>query len=1034
MLGPSWQIRLFGGLFAERVGHPLVRFQTRKTGGLLAYLAYHLPDVISRDLLIEQYWPELDIDGGRNSLSVALTSLRRQLEPPDVPPGSVIVSTRLGVRLNGDTVRTDVQEFRALADEPQDDPVLTGTAAISLYRGYLLPACYDDWTTPERDRLEAAFVRLVSASVQALEERGDYDLALEHALAAAGAAPDHEPSHQDVIRLYRLLGRNLEALRQYKTLEERMREEWGRAPSAATRGLLDGLGVDRHALRRVREKIRRDKVCTMAPAAPRQETPPRPIAAATPAGCDLPSLPRPITRFFGREEEIAQLTRSFSQGGNERADDSDRLVTITGAAGAGKTRLALEAARSLANTFEGRTAYVPIGAITDPNLVFDALLTAIGVRQTPGETLPEQLFNVLANQRFLLVLDNAEHLGLGCAQSVAVLLETLPELSLLITSRVPLGIAGERLFPLAPLPTPSQPGTPERLLEFACVRMFVDRAQAVSPDFQITPRNASAIAAVCEKLEGMPLAIELAAARVSALTPAQMLVELERRFKFLVSKQRTVEDRHRTLEAALEWSFDLLPASTQRFFSRLSLFSGGWTLEGGRAVWQDVDDEEEALDHLERLVQQALIATDDLPGGKRFRMLESVREFAGLRLSQEDRDVASEQRTKFLIALAEEEAHNLRGPDSASAVATLQPEMANFRSVLTARSEDVDCLRLSAALWRLWSISGQAEEGSQWLQRSLDAHPDADETLRMSGLIGLGSLLFYVRRNEEAAQYAREALELSRRLEEIAARAEALNLLAVIADECGNTEEARRMLEDSLNLRRRLGDNWSVAAALNNLGRVLQRDGDLAGARRCYEESQDLFKILKDWSMVPIVLSNLGVTSDEMGDFTGARAAYEQSLMLCRELGNRRDVGILLYNLGEAMFRESNHPEAQRYLCESIQVRMELGDRAGVALPLATLGSIAAQHCDLVRAVRLYGAVDAIQRAHGVAASPHNRHTYEADLSYVSQELSKCDFDAAWRFGSSLTLDQAAAYAADYPLVPQDPQVRHTSVSASLRA
>lgn len=1022
MLGSSWYIKLLGGLAAERDGHPLVRFQTRKTGGLLGYLAYHMPAGQARERLVDQFWPSLDSVGGRNCLATSLTSLRRQLEPPDLPAGSVVIATRLDVRLNPASVTTDVQELQALAEpladgESDEECIRSGAKAISLYRGFLLPGCYEDWVEPERERLAAVFLRLAARTVQALERNGDQERALEYALAAAGAAPDQEATHREVIRLYRGLGRDVDAVRQYRLLEERMREQWGNSPSHATRSLLEGLGLDKLAQRRVLRQMRqRELISPKPPPVVRQPSVPLVPQALTKTVTQKILLPTPINQFFGREGEIEFLRDSLQAPNVDEVSGTNtgrsRLITITGPAGSGKTRLALEAARRMAARFEG-AAFAALGSLSDESLIYESVLTAIGSKQGVESSHLDQVVSALTGSDFLLVLDNAEHLGTAISEAAETLTSRLPGLSILVTSRVPLGVSGERLLPLSPMPTPGQETCPERLLQFACVRMFVDRAQAVSPDFQITPRNSVAIASVCQKLEGIPLAIELAAARVTALTPSQMLSELEERFSFLVSNRRTVEERHRTLSAALRWSYELLPAATQRFFNRLSVFRGGWTLEGARAIWPAGSGEGTALDHLERLVEQALISADDLADGKRFRMLESVREFVHLEFTSDDRRVSSELLTRHVIDLAESESPRLRSPNSAESVSKLQPELANFRTVLSARGGHPDGLRLAAGLWRLWALTGQAKEGAEWLKSALASCPDAPASIRSSAWIGLGVLLRYQRDYEGALDAAKNGLALAQTVEAPALQADALNLLAVLNDERDNTVEARSLLDQSLAIRRALGDTWSVAGALNNLGRIAQRDGDLLLARRCYEESQDLYKVMNDWAMAAVVLSNLGVTADELGDFATARASYEQSLSIFRELGLKSDIGPLLYNLGEALFRGSDHPDAPSYFCDSLKELLEQGDRACAALPLAGLASVASRRGDLTRSVRLHAAAHSVREKFGTVVNSNGRQLYERELGDLRTSLPAHEFESAWLFGRSLTLEQAAAYASE---------------------
>ncbi len=557
-------IELFGGLCVKQGDQTIARFRTQKTAVLLAYLACFLRRTHPREELVELLWPDTDIESGRTSLRTALASLRRQLEPPGTPENSVLVADRANVRLNPDVVSTDVAAFETAlraAKHTEDPAERTAhlTRAVERYRGPLLPGFYEDWALRERERLEQLFIGASRDLALALEQSGDFSRAIDYAHRAVTADPLSEEAHAYLIHLYAAAGQPAAAQRQYAELKRILHKELGEVPSPATQALVERLLQEPRA-----STLRSTPTASQSqPLSPSMPTAPRALSLAPLEGIGSPQprLPLQLTRFFGRKEEIARLEQIFGSG-------ETRLLTLTGPGGSGKTRLALEAARRLTETFEGRVYFAPLADITDPRLIAGTLLEALGV-QPAAEVEPlAQVAGALAGRPALLILDNFEQVAEEGAQVVWTLLERVPTLACLVTSRHRLDIGGEREFPVPPLPVPSMPGAPERLATYPSVRLFVDRAQAARPDFQITRDNAATVAALCERLEGIPLAIELAAAWVGTLTVAQILARLEHRFDLLTSRRKDLSPRHRTLRAAIEWSYRLLPAELQRFFAR----------------------------------------------------------------------------------------------------------------------------------------------------------------------------------------------------------------------------------------------------------------------------------------------------------------------------------------------------------------------------------------------------------------------------------------------------------------------------------
>jgi predicted ATPase/DNA-binding SARP family transcriptional activator len=1123
-------IQLLGALCIRQQERQISRFNTHKTGALLAYLAYHIRHAHPREVLIELLWPDRVPQAGRGSLSMALSSLRHQLEPPGVPAGAVLLADRFTVQLNPDAVTTDAAEFetalRAAAqagNRSEQDRWLA--AAVEHYSGELLPGYYEDWVLTERQRLADRFVQALSRRIEHLEQDGELEQALRCAYRAVGADPLREEAYRDLMRLCAATGQPVSGLRAYAQLKRLFQRELGRAPSPATRQLARELLQQRAAVRaeesreeaerrrpepprlpmrssrpdslpagtvtflftetesesaprpREREGAPRDAALETqhallqsafrqqggyafhaAPdsfrvafasasdalagaiagqralathAWPSEVGPPRVrmalhtgdvpvptgeyrgpvlqrtagILSATHGGqilCseatagllrrdlepglrfvslgvyrlpevptperlfqvehpDLPpqerpppsapsgyggNLPLQFTRFFGREQELTQLQALLTQA-------TPCLVTLTGAGGIGKTRLAIEAARRLGEAWQGAVWFVPLADLADVRLIPSALVEAMGLPCLPRAEPLQQAVEALSAQPSFLVLDNFEHLVDAGTNVVQMLLERVPTLTCLVTSRQLLGLAGEREVFVRPLPVPQGTETPERLSRVESVRLFVDRAQAVRPDFQITRQNALAVAELCERLEGIPLALELAAGRAQVLTPAQMLAQLENRFDFLVSRRRDVAARHRTLRGAVEWSFQLLAPGLQRFFAGLSVFRGGWSLEAAETVCEAWASEDAgpgpglALDYLAQLRECSLILTEETSpaaSAMRFRMLETLRAYAMQQLSSGERIALRERHRNYFLALAEEAEPHLLDAEQMVWLERLEKEHDNLRAALdwcrTQESAEAG-LRLAIALRRFWEIRGYAGEGRQYLADLLAQQAALPADLRASALTAAGSLAGEQGDYAAARALTEESLAIRREREDTPGIADSLYHLGVVAEEQGDYGAARRLLEESLAVRRAFGDSAGVAASLNTLGNVASNQGDYAAARQLYEESLALRRALEDRRGVAASLTNLGLLLHEQGDAASARALHTESLALHRALGDRSGAAASLTNLGLVALDAGDFAAARTLFEETLAIRRELGEEQGVATSLNNLGVVA---------------------------------------------------------------------------------------------
>ncbi|HVK03448.1 MAG TPA: tetratricopeptide repeat protein, partial [Armatimonadaceae bacterium] len=583
--------------------------------------------------------------------------------------------------------------------------------------------------------------------------------------------------------------------------------------------------------------------------------------------------------------------------------------------------------------------------------------------------------------------------------------------------------AGEREFPLMPLATPAHPGTPARLLEFASVQMFVNRAQAARNDFQLTARNAAAVAALCEKLEGIPLAIELAAGWAETLTPAQTLQRLERRFDLLVARRRDLPPRHRTLRAAVESSYEELPADARRFFARLSVFRGGWTLDAAAGVTGDGDGA--ALAHLTELRERSLVTARPAADGDveayRFAMLETLREFAEEQLPPDEAEELARRHAAFYADLAERAEPGLRGPDQVAWLERLEREHPNLRAALErsaadpGRGDHAVGLRIAASVWRFWMLRGHFAEGRRHLERVLAAPPDeGSRRVRAAALHGAGCLARLQGDTAAARPLLEEALAGMR-----SAAGTPLNVamclqnLAIVAQDEGDYAAARAGYEEALALRRAAGDLDGAANVLNSLGVLAWDLGDVAASRAFHEESVALRRALGQPPRAA-QLFNLASVADRQGDAAAARAWYEEGVSLARGAGNLHTLATGLGGLALLAGREGRTAETAAHFSEALRLFLEVGDLGSLAQTLEGCAAALATggRGDLLpAAARLWGAAAAYRARTGIPLSPGERGEHELAVAAARATFGDHLFDAAVAAGSLLAPDRAVEEA-----------------------
>ena len=614
------------------------------------------------------------------------------------------------------------------------------------------------------------------------------------------------------------------------------------------------------------------------------------------------NLPVQQTGFVGREKEVAAAKELLLRQGV-------RLVTVTGPGGIGKTRLATQVARGLVEYFPGGTHFVPLSALSDPDLVASVIAQALGIREAGGQSPLEILKRNLQDSLrapVLLLLDNFEHL-VRAVPTVAEILAAGPNLKILVTSRAPLHLYGEHEFPLPPLTLPDSRSMPsvEVLSQCPAVALFVQRAAAARPDFELNRENASAVAEICARLDGLPLAIELAAARVKVLSPSSMLTRLASRLQLLTGGSRDLPQRQQTLRAAIDWGYDLLSAAEQKLFRRLSVFVGGCNLESVEAVCDTKGDLDlDLLDGMASMVDKSLVQqVEQGKGESRFVMLETLREYALEKLEVSGEAALTKRaHAAYYLVLAEENATESSEAEGAGWLERLGLENDNFRAALEWLTETGNAewgLRLGTSLFRFWEVREYLAEGRDRLDRLLRlTEAGATTKLRMRALFAAGVLAGEQGDYASAAALINESQDIAQALGDKTGVAVSLNALAVFARDRGDVEVAHILFEASLGLWRELGDQKAVARALSNLANVVKLQGEYGRARSLYVECHSIFRGLGDWTGVAWSLNYQGDVAHDQGDSAAARALYEQGLAIFREVDDRWGIAGTLADLG----------------------------------------------------------------------------------------------------------------------------------------
>ena len=724
----------------------------------------------------------------------------------------------------------------------------------------------------------------------------------------------------------------------------------------------------------------------------------------------LNNLPTQPTPLIGREREVAEILSLL-----RRADA--RLLTLTGTGGTGKTRLALQSAAELIDEFEDGVFFVALDTISDHELVASAVAQALGVTESGDQPLEERLKEYLHERETLLLLDNFEQV-MEATPLLEGVLAAAPRLKVLVTSRATLRLYGEHEFPVPSLELPDTRHLPEPedLAQYEAVRLFIARAQAVKLDFAVTNENAPAVAEICTRLDGLPLAIELAAARIRLLPPQAMLARLGSRLKLLSGGARNLPERQRTLRGAIEWSHSLLSPEEQTLFARLSVFAGGCTLEAIEAVCDAEGDlpVNYSLEGVSSLLAKSLLRQVEDPAcDPRFVMLETIHEYASEKLEESgETEEIKHAHAEYYLALAEEAEPELRGPDQLEWFESLEAEHDNLRAALSWSLDIRDTelgLRLAGALGEFWYARGHHREGKGWLEGALAK--DGGRTLaatRAKALEAVGWLANERGDIEKAEAAAEEGLTLSSQAgNESTRKTSFLRMLGATARIRGDHERANELYEESLALSLEAEERWGIAHSLINLGSTALIRGDHERAKELYEEGLILSRELGGAQPLADFLISMGYTLLLEGDHERATALNEEAAALLREQRHRGDLQYAVDNLGWAALVRGDHQRAEQLFEESLRLCWELGDKTIAAESLEGLACVAEAGGETKRATRLFGVAEALREAVGYHQTPGERALREP---YLATTRSRMD-EAAWAEGRVMTLEEAISYA-----------------------
>lgn len=948
-------LRLFllGSFRLECEGR-MIHLPTRKAESLFAFLAL-FPESHHREKLAAGFWSDVPDEQARTSLRSALAALRKELGE------GILIADRETIQLNPDhAIWVDARAFeQSVADDP--------TSAVSLYQSSLLPDFYDDWIAPERERLRILYLETLLQLAQQARSESKYARAIELARHVLLTDPASEKAHQHLMFCFAATGNRATALKQYDDCKRVLRDELNVEPSTETTALY--------------RKIRAEETGSQAKEAL------------------LSNLPILLTSFVGRERELTELKELVGK---------TRLLTLTGAGGCGKTRLAIQMATELAvvDRFKHGEWWVDLALLSDPTLVTQSVALVFNLSESPGMTLMAVLTDYLRSKELLLVIDNCEHLLGACAQLIGMLLSACPKIRILTTSREALNISGEVVWrvPSLALPDPVRIPPLAQLRQYDAIQLFAERATAVAANWHLV-ENAAPAVQVCARLDGIPLAIELAAARLPVLSAQEIAARLDDRFNLLTGGSRAGLPRHQTLRATMDWSYDLLSDAERALLRRLSVFAGGFSLEAVGIICAGATSPAPLLDLLSALVHKSLVVVETRGDETRYRLLETVRQYAREKLVQaNEADAYARRHRDWFLQRAEQIDPHVRSRDQLVWCDRLERDMENYRAALTSSLEQSDdtgvesAQRLAGALWWFWLIRGYWNEARTWLERSLDNR--VVTPTRAWPLVGLAVMEHFVGNTAKCAPLFEEGLALFREQGDLRGTAFAASLLgSAVRDPA----RASALFDEARETAQELNDEWLAARTDIGQGMFYDYQGQSSRALLFFESALKHARKAGDRWFIRNALDFLGAAVFDLGENDRAAKLFAESLAVSRELGNKNGIAMQLTQFGKVALRRRDYHQAYAFFEQGLALRREMGNTRGILECLWEFAELAAAEEQYTRAAQLLGVAAPLHEMLNVRES----RAYEDDMRAIRARLGEAAFDQAHAEGRGWSLEQA---------------------------
>lgn len=928
------------GSFALEVNGEAVRLPTRKAEALLAFLALH-PGVQNRERLAALFWGDSPDELARRSLRTALSALRKELGE------DFMLTDRETVQLNPQfSLWVDVYELAQQAKALLSANHHSTTAInIDLYRGDLLQDFYDEWVLEEREHYRQSFINALNHFTQSLKTQGEYLRAIAIAQKIISLDPANERAYQHLMFAYFALDNRTEALKSYEEGAHRFMEYLGVEPGKDTRALY--------------QQIKNADVSATLPSAAKS------------------NLPIPLTSFIGREQELKTLWEIF---------EATRLLTLTGVGGCGKTRLSIQFASQLMDQFVDGVWWIELAAIQDETALLSTIMKTLGITESQNDAPEESLVKYLQAKHLLLIMDNCEHVIAACARLAETLLSQCPHIKILATSREALSIHGEIAWLVPSLSVPPADQTTD-LLQWECPRLFFERATSYRSDLQLNESNSAALLRICRTLEGIPLAIELAAARVKTLSLDQLASRLDDKLTLLTTGSRIAQPRQQTLRAAIDWSYELLTEQEQIALQRLSIFYGTWTLEAAEYICADESiHTSEVLDLITRLLDKSLLITENYDGEIRYRMLEIIRQYAMEKLGRGDTaQRVRDRHLSYYTELTQSVGNAWYSTQQATLLKQFDAHYPNLRVALNwgmenpQRTENWENgLKLAIALVPLWNFRAELNEGSYWLKKAIDeieiALAESDfPSVKRSELLSLkanaiyetGALSYYLTHHAARTDLFEQAAEIYSAVGDATGLARANLYIAQTASDQGQNDRAFRIWRESLQRFDQTGDRWYAAMTHSFMASTERRLGNYDASEREFQRAIDLYTELGDEWGRTVMFSHLGMISMLRGDAEKARGWFEQRLHTTREIGFKNSVALATLQIGITYWKSGDYALMKTCFLEAIPYFHQIGNYASLADCLIGMAWALAQEGDLEGSAYLLGKVENINQTYG---------------------------------------------------------------------